>query len=420
LQYGNQILEVDVPENNLLAEVTLTKVPGVKDEKYEIKRAIYNPIAHEGLAELAKKGKKAIILVDDFTRLTPAYKILPILIKELNNAGLSNENIEIMIAGGTHRPMSPKEIAEKVGEDIISKFKISSHNIETVKDKDQLVDLGKTPSGVPVSVNRKVVEADIKIAVGQIVGHPLAGWGGGGKIIQPGVCGEETTWRTHWLQTEYKENELLGVTDNPIRLEIEEVAKRVGLDFIVNVILNEKGQIVGVVAGDPIKAFRKGVDLAKKVYAVKVPEKADIVLTDAYPHDIDMWQAVKGIFAAEVVVKDGGTIILCAPCPEGVSGEHPALLQYGYIPKEQVEELIEHGKIDDLVGASDCAHVGELLKRVDIILYSEISRKETEKLNFKYAETPKKALEMALAKHGRNAKIIVMRRAGDMVPIIAH
>lgn len=419
MRYGKQVLEFSLPERNLLSVVDLNDVSGVQDENAEIKRAIKNPIGHDGIRALAKRLKKTLILVDDFTRTTPAYKILPPLVEELNKEGISDRDIKIMLAGGTHRRMRHEEVLQKIGKQIMERLEILRHDIETVRNKAALVDLGETPLGTPVAVNKHVIEAEIKIAVGQITGHPLAGWGGGAKIIQPGVCGEETTWVTHWLLTKYKGEELLGVADNPVRLEMEQVAKKVGLDFIVNIIQNGKGEIVGAVAGDPIKAHRKGVELAKKVYAVEVPAKAEIVLTDAYPHDIDMWQAVKGIYAAELVVKKGGTIILCAPCPEGVSSEHPALLEYGYIPADKIEELMKLGKMDDLVGASDCARIGELLKDVKIVLYSEISKRETLKLNFEYAETPQEAVDEALARYGSNAKMLVLRNSGDMVPMVS-
>lgn len=419
MRYATEVLEVSLPERNLLSVVDLNDVSGVQNENAEIERAIQNPIGHDGIRALAKKRRKTLILVDDFSRTTPAHKILPPLIEELNKAGISDRDIKIMLAGGTHRHMSQEEVSQKIGKQIRDRFEILRHDIETVKNKAALVDLGKTPLGTPVAVNKRVMEAEIKIAVGQITGHPLSGWSGGAKMIQPGVCGEETTWVTHWLLTKYTGEELLGVADNPVRLEMEEVAKKAGLDFIVNIIQNRNRETVGVVAGDPVKAHRKGVELAKKVYAVKVPAKAEIVLTDAYPHDIDMWQAVKGIYAAELVVKKGGTIILCAPCPEGVSGEHPALLEYGYMPADKIEELMKLGKIDDLVGASDCARIGELLKDVKIVLYSEISKRETLKLNFEYAETLQEAVDEALARHGANAKMLVLRNAGDMVPMVS-
>lgn len=418
LHYGRQLLKVDIPRRNLLLVADLNEVSGVHDENLEITRAIRNPIGHPGIQTLAQKGRKTLILVDDFTRVTPAYKILPKIVEELNDAGVSDRDIKVMLAGGTHRHMKREEILQKIGKQAMKRFEILHHDIETVKNMDELTSLGKTALGTPVAVNKHVMEAEIKISVGGIVGHPLAGWGGGAKIIQPGVCGEETTWVTHWLLTKYKGEELLGIADNPVRLEMEEVANKVGLDFIVNTIQNRKGEIVGVVAGDPIKAHREGVEIAKKIYAVTVPAKADIVLTEAYPHDIDMWQAVKGIYAAEPVIKRGGTIILCASCPEGISNDHPALSEYGYIPADEVEKLMKLGKVDDLVGASDCACVGELLKDVRIVLYSEISKDDTLKLNFEYTETLQKAVDEALARHGSDAKAVVLRNAGDMVPIV--
>ena len=161
MRYAKEVLDVSLPERNLLSVVDLNDVSGVQDENAEIERAIQNPIGHDGIRALAKKLKKTLILVDDFTRTTPAYKILPPLLEELNKAGISDRDIKIMFAGGTHRRMNHEEVLQKIGKQVLDRFEILRHDIETVKNKAALVDLGKTPLGTPVAVNKRVMEAEI-------------------------------------------------------------------------------------------------------------------------------------------------------------------------------------------------------------------------------------------------------------------
>ncbi|HIE14449.1 TPA: nickel-dependent lactate racemase, partial [Candidatus Bathyarchaeota archaeon] len=372
---------------------------------------------HPGIKDLAKKGKKTVILCDDYTRPTPAHRVMPLLLDMLNEAGITDSNIRIVMALGTHRPMTEEEIIKKVGAEVYERVEVLNHDW---RDEKSLVSLGKTINGTPITVNKHVVEADLKIGVGYIVPHRVSGYSGGAKIVQPGVCGGDTTGYTHWLSARFKGEEILGVAENPVRHEIEEVARRVGLDFIVNTVLNAKGEIVNVVAGDFIKAHRKGVEEAKRIYGVEIPSKAEVVVCDSHPCDADMWQAAKGIYSADLVVKRGGSIAFITPCWEGVSPEHPDVLKFGYISYSEVERLVEEGKIKDLSAAAHIVHVGRVsAEKAEVILYSEgISEEETERLNFKYAETPQKAVDEALKRQGPNSKIVVMKNAAELLPLI--
>lgn len=416
MHYGEKEISIELPNKQILAIVDPNTVSGVPNEEMEIKRTLENPISNKGLSSLTKRGGEVMILCDDYTRPTPVAKIMPILLDKLNAVGFKNKHIKVMIASGTHRLMTDEEIRKKVGEKIMEKIEVMNHYWTNQKS---LVDLGKTSFGVSISVNKDVVDADVVIGVGSIFPHANAGYSGGAKIIQPGVCGAVTTGQTHWLSAKFSGEEILGVVENPVRLEIEEVARKVGLDFIINTILNSKGEIVKVVAGDFVKAHREGVKVSSSVYRVEIPSKAEIVISDSYPGDVDLWQSVKGIYASELAVKKGGTIVLIVACPEGVSGEHPEVLKYGYRPYHEVEQLIKRGKITDLVAASDIAHVGNILSRGKIILYSGgISKEETKKLNFVPAGTPQDAVDKALAIHGSDSKIIVLRNSAELLPCV--
>ena len=399
MEYGSDWLSVSVPDDSILGVVDLNKVIGAPDQTLEIQSALDNPVGHDRIEALRAKGKKTVIVVDDYTRPTPVHKILPLLLDRLNYAGIEDHDIDVLVALGTHRPMSDSELREKIGEAPLGRVSVTNHYW---RKKDMLVDMGKTPSGVPLSVNRTFLNASIRIGVGEIAPHCLAGWTGGAKIVQPGVCGAETTDYTHWLSARFDVRDLLGIAENPVRLEIENVVKSIGLDFIVNVVQNRKKEIVKVVAGDFVKAHRQGVEEAKKIYRAYIPCKADIVVSDSNPstYGIDLWQASKAISASFLAVKPGGTIILLTPCREGVSSEHPELAEFGHRPYEEVKKLVENGVMNDLNAAAASAHMGQIFdNKVKVALYSEgIPKEDTERLGFEYVDHPQDAVDCALRK----------------------
>ena len=417
LHYGQEQVEIRLPEKQIFAVVGPREVPGVPDEKAEIEKALSNPLGHQGLSALSMKGKSAAIICDDFTRPTPADRILPVLLDRINDVGIRDQDIEVIVASGTHRYMTADEVEEKFGKEVTERVDVMSHYW---KDEGMLVDLGETTSGTPISINEHVMEADIRIGVGNIVPHAVAGWGGGAKIIQPGVCGAQTTEYTHWLSAQFETNQLLGVAENPVRREMEEIGRKVQLDLIVNTVLNQELNIVKVVSGDPVKAHREGVKVAEGVYGVRVPAKTEIVICDSYPCDVDLWQAIKAIYAAELIVESGGTIVLITPCWEGVSSEHPALLDYGFTSYDEVKHLVECGEITDLTAAADLAVVGRLInEKANVILCSAgITEEETRKLNFDYAETPQEAVDLVLATHRPEDRITVLRSSAELLPMI--
>jgi len=418
LHFGKGFVEVEVPEENVMAILEPKDLPAVPDDGAEVRRALRKPIAAPTLASAAKPGKTVAIISDDYTRVTPVRTLLPPILEELSEAGVSDEDIKIIIALGTHRAMNRKEMEEKLGTDIVEKFNVLNH---AWKDVETLVNLGKTELGTPVLVNGHVVKADIKVGLGNIIPHRVAGYSGGAKVVQPGVCGGETTDQTHWLSAKYKTEDILGVAENPVRLEIEAVARKVGLTMVVNTVLNRAERVVKVLAGDAIMAHRAGVAEAERVFRVELAKPADIVVCDSHPADVDMWQANKGITAAGLAVKPGGTIVYITPCSEGISSEHPAVEKLGYMPYRKIKEIVEKGEVEDLSAAAHIAHVGRIIiDKAPCILVSEgISRSEAYHVGFDYAETPQEALDKAFERHGPRAKVAVMRNTPELLPIIA-
>lgn len=389
---------------------------GISEEEL-ILQALAEPVGTPPLAEMVRGKKRVLIIVDDNTRLTPVHKILPYVLEELKKGGIPEEAIHILIGLGTHRFMTEEEIKQKVGEEIVKRFPVKSHDW---KNPHAVEFLGHTPNGTEVWVNKEVLQSDFVIGLGHIVPHRVAGFSGGGKIIQPAVCGPKTTEQTHWLSAQYPGKEIMGHAENPVRWEIEAVARQAGLDFIFNVVQDRKGRIVEAVCGDLVAAHRRGCEVAKQVFGVRIPELGDIVVIDSYPADMEMWQAAKGIYSADLAVKEGGVIVLITPCPEGVASQHPEIEHFGYQPLERVQELVEGGELKDLTVAAHLVHVGEVIcKKASCILVSSgIDREKAERIGFKWAATPEEALDKAFSLKGKEAKVLCFKHGGEILPLL--
>jgi lactate racemase len=241
-----------------------------------------------------------------------------------------DKDITLVIALGTHRPMTQDEIGEKYGEEIVKRIKIINHNC---LDKEQLRHYGTTRRGTDIWVNRLVVEADVRIGIGNIVPHHPTGWSGGAKILLPGVAGEHTTGQFHLLGAT---EQLLGQVETPCREEMEDFAAATGFDFIINTVLDRNGKVVRIVAGHIIAAHREGVLWGKRVFGAPFTEKTDITISSTFPVDQDLFQADKGIFSAIISTKPGGEIILLSPCYEGVSPTHQEIIDLAHFSDEEL------------------------------------------------------------------------------------
>lgn len=410
--YYNGIPSFEVPDRNLIGVYQPPCSEPASDPLEVIRRAIESPIGSPSVRELAKGCRRILIITDDYTRKTPLKDILSIMIPELG----MDKDITILIALGTHRPMTDLEMQAKFG-DLIGRFKIVNHEW---RSSEQLADFGTTEEGTPIKVNKAVLEADLVIGIGQIVPHRIAGFSGGGKIIQPGICGEETTAETHWRSAMFPGSQILGIADNPVRLEIERVAEKAGLRFIVNAVCNADGGLIGVFAGHPVAAHRAGAELAKQVYGIRIPEPADILVIDSYPMDIELWQGAKALYAGELAVRKGGVAILISPCPEGVSRTHHLILQEGYRHSWETMELVESGRIKDKIVAAHLVRVGRVIRDngIGILVSQGIPRADAEKLGFRYAQTPQQALDMAFEIKGPEAMALVIRQGGTALPLV--
>jgi lactate racemase len=382
-----------------------------------IKHSLDHPIDSAPLHELAIGKKNVLILVDDHTRHTPAHIILPLMLEELRLAGIQDEYIRILVASGTHRAMSDAEKLKKFGVQVVERLDILDHKYY---DPGALLQLPTTPGGTEIWVNKLAIEADLLIGIGHIVPHRVAGFSGGCKIVQPGICGRVTTGQTHWLSAQFPGVEVIGKVDNPVRREIDAVAQVVGLKFITNVVMDARGNTAYCFSGNPLGAFRLGAQKSLEIFGAPLDAAVDIVITDSYPTDIDLWVAAKGIYSGDLVLKDGGVLIFVTPCPEGVSQEYPDIVKHGYQTRSEVRQMVSSGSIVDLALAAHLVHVGEVIRRkaACILVSPGISPEVARSIGFLPASTPQQALEMALQRVGRHATITVLKNGGEIMPIM--
>ena len=249
-----------------------------------IRESILNPIGAPRLSDLAKGKEKVVIAIDDMTRTTQISRIFPYVLEELTKANIHKEQIKIIAAVGAHRPMNREDFLLKLGEPIVNTIEIENHH-----PYENLTNVGNSSKGTPIDVNSTYLNAELKIAIGGVIPHPLAGFGGGAKIILPGVCGIQTLEANHAAGMKGEGAGIGRMTD--IRRDIEEVVERVGLDFSVNVLLNERGKLARIFSGHFKAAHRKAMEEAVQFYSTKVTLNNQICFFNSYPEDSELNQA---------------------------------------------------------------------------------------------------------------------------------
>jgi nickel-dependent lactate racemase len=408
------IVPVEILDGNVLGVFAPRTVADV-DEEAVVARAMANPIGAPPLDDAVRPGDRVLILIDDVTRGTPVPRVFRYVIARLQAGGVSDDHITLLTAQGTHRRMSGSELRNKLGE-FYGRFATHQHDW---LDEDSLHDFGHTADGTPVRASRLLAAADLVLGIGSIVPHRIKGFSGGAKIAFPGVAGPEIQARNQWEAAHYSSAAVMGQAANAMRQRTEEAARLAGLRYIVNVVTDRERRIVGCFVGDPIAAHRAGCRLSAEINGVMLPHRADIVLADSHPADRELWQSAKGFYAGDIAVRDGGTLIVVSPNPEGVAERHPIVLRLGYLPFPEIARLVESGAVDDVVGAAVLADLAQIVDRVDCILVSPgIPCDEAKRLGFRHAPTPRDALRMAFERQGSAARVAVLRYGGRILPRI--
>ena len=410
LAFGRTVIELDIPERNILSIILPSEPEKKEDAAFLIKKALENPIKSRRLSEIVNPDSRVSIVVSDVTRPAPTAKILPPLLEELYHGGAKNENITIVFALGLHRLQTEEECRQLVGKEIFEKIRCIQH------DRKRCRLLGETSFGTPVEIFEEVIDSDVIISTGALEFHYYAGYGGGGKSILPGVSSEKSILSYHSFYSKLFEGDpLSGRADSPARQNIEEAARIAGLDFIFNVVLNSKKEIVAAVAGDFIEAHRKGTEIVDSMYKVPlVPADAVIVSCGGFPKDMNLFQATKSLENAIFAVKKGGSIVLVAECAEGIGDRvYERWSRECKTPDEAIQKFRKCFEF----GGHKAATVGRAAKDFKIYLVSKLPETESRSAFFIPVKSIEEALENIFSENP-DAKIHVMPNGGWTLPVI--
>ena len=312
--YGDEELALSFPDKWDIKKCAMDDAPELTEK--EIKEAFEAPIATPKIRELAKGKKNAAIVFDDISRPTKGDTLLKYVLKELEAGGITRDNVKIIFALGAHRPMMRDDIIKKLGEEIY--YSVDCMNPYPYEN---LVDCGESKIGTPIKINHDFLESELKLSVSCIEPHEWAGFGGGAKNILPGVAGIETLEVNHSMMAESYQ-EMTGIIEgNPLRADIEDIARMIGLHAIINVVTTSSRGIAGVFVGDMVQAHRAGVEFARKVFSTEMVYEQDIIILNAYPKDTEILQFSNAFnvftMAERDIVKKDGYIVIITACPEG-------------------------------------------------------------------------------------------------------
>ncbi|MBS7270419.1 MAG: nickel-dependent lactate racemase [Candidatus Freyarchaeota archaeon] len=410
IPYGEKQIKFRIPSNWNLLGVLSPKVTNKRLDSYEaVLGAVRNPVDAEKLYSIAQRKGDAVILSDDNARPTPSNLIIPPLLDELNRAGIPDRKITVIIGVGLHEHLNERDLEKKLGKAVLERVNVLNHDPD-----NNLTHIGKTPQGVEILINKKVVEAELKIGIGSVTPHELMGFTGGAGIIIPGVAGRQTINQNHSLVKLFKA-EFGKIEGNLIRKDSEDAARLLGLDMIVNVTMDVNENIYDVFAGNVVIAHQKAVEQAKKIYGVHLEKKVDVVIASSHPKDATFGKSMKAIFAASLAVKPDGAIIHVAPCWDGLS--HSEVFEKMLLDNPKPKALFKMLDQGKLPGESCVLYLYSLVKsKHRIIVVTDGIEKETiEKIGLEHAED----LEAAIEKTGKqNADCVILPWGAVTLPLL--
>ncbi len=421
LSYGKTGLQVELPDRNVRHVLEMPKLPPVPDPGAAVVAALADPIGTAPLAELAAGRKDAIIVVSDITRPVPNSVLLPPLLSGLVEVGLAPEEILILIATGLHRPNTDDELAEMLGPQVMSfGCRIENHQ---ARDVDAHVSVGVTSRGTEARVDARYLQADLRILTGLVEPHLMAGYSGGRKSICPGISDADTIMAFH--RPELMDS-ALGVSgnldDNPVDQEAREVARLAGgADLILNVTLNARRELTGIFAGDLALAHEQATAHALRQCEVQVPAAVDIVITTSagYPLDLTFYQGIKGLDAAAIIVKPGGTIIIAQENAEGIGGpEYERML----LQADDLHGLVQCALAEDMreIDLWQLQKMELVLRKARVLNYSTGIPQDVQSQLFVIpVNSVEEAVADCLAEHGPDASIAVMPEGAYLLPSVA-
>jgi nickel-dependent lactate racemase len=417
LAYGRDGLAVDLPDTVDVVEPRYA--PGLPDEPTALRAALRAPIESPPLAELVRAGDSVVVVHTDITRATPNDRILPVLLAELEAAGVSRQGITLLNGLGTHRSQTEPELRALLGDQVVDNYRCQQHDCN---DNANLLPLGKTSLGHPVRINRTYLEADVRILTGFIEPHFFAGFSGGPKAILPSLAGAESVFTNHGYAMIANPNATWGITEgNPIWEEMRELALRTNPSFLLNVALNADRQITGVFAGDMLAAHSVGCAFVKENSMAEVDAPYDVVITtnSGYPLDQNLYQAVKGMSAANQIVREGGEIIVAAACEDGLPdhGRYAALLAEAGSPQRMLDLVAQPGFSEQDQWQVQLQAIIQL--HADVYVYSDgLTDEQIRRAMLHPCRNIEATVEHLQSKYGPAARICVIPEGPQTIPYV--
>ena len=422
LNYEGGKLEFSLPPTwNVLTCQDCSVAPVVDDVEKEIARALDNPIGSPSIEDLAKPGMDVVVLFDDVQRPTPAYLAFPPILNRLNRAGIPDERISAVCALGTHPQLSPEQLEKKVGKEVIQRLqgRVVNHDPRSAEN----ILIGKTNKGTIVEVNRLVAQADLILGIGECMPHPYSGFGGGCKIIMPGVSSYRSVADHHYAWMRNKNSKLNLLDGNPFYEDLAEVGRMTRLAFKLDFIMNEKHQVIRAFAGDPVEEHRKASEYAASLYMIPLAKRPDVVITSAAPLEIGV-NAMKALLNASFAVRTGGTIIWVAsqknagpimPLVEQMATTETANEYHRRLLRGDIPDHLKNFGISFIMMV---VIFKELSEKFTVIHVPEaLTKEQVAMMNFTYASSLDEAISMTHKKFA-TADVAIFPSGGASIPDI--
>ncbi len=416
LAYGRKTLQFTIPDAYWHVDlITAAKVPGTADPLGVVIQALDAPVG--GVSLESFKGVRSVaIAVNDKTRPVPHEHLLPPLLERLEGLGLPPEAITLVIANGTHTPMTRGEFVRVIPVDVLTRYPVISHDCD---DRGAMVYLGETSRGTPVWVNRRYYEADLRLVVGNIEPHMFMGFSGGVKSAAVGLTARETIAHNHKMLT-LPGARMNVYEENPLRMDVEEIGQMIGVHFALNAILNRHKEIVRVVAGEPVAVMKAGIPLVRELTVTPIAAPYDLVIASAggAPKDINLYQAQKALVPAAMITRDGGTVILVAACPEGTgSAVFERFMTDGQV--SSMHDVLERFAREEFqIGRHKAYLLARDAVRVNVHLVSEMPPEVVRALFLTPVVNLQSTINAALAALPRRSRVAVMVAANAVVPML--
>lgn len=415
-KYGHGYKDFSLEQEKVMAEIKVAEMTPLTDLKQAVFDAIYHPIDSKPLNELLQPGQKVAFICNDPTRVANSHDFMPILVEELNKMGIKDEDMRIVFALGTHRKMTQEEMIEAVGEDVAKRLPMYNSDCNKQEDFEYF---GETSFGTPVWLNKLICDVDLVIMTGTIVHHFFSGFGGGRKVVLPGVAAMETIRRNHSLMMS-PDAQLGKLHGNPVYEDQMEGVRLFAKEhrmFLFNAILDAKKQFLKIFAGDWEKAHLEACKFVDKVYGVEIDAPADIVIASCggYPKDINVYQLQKTMDNAWCAVKDGGVVIIIGECEEGSGSAALEKALQEYPSPDAIKAQLEKNFV---IGAHKAFAITRLMKKAKFILVSALDKKIASDLLFEAVDNVDEAIKLAEKYVGSDYKIILMPQGSLTVPLL--